>query len=65
MAVRQQDTHNRSNRSDRGKETGEQWLKVMLLLKRKPGLNHHVPLVLRGANKLKRYQRHYLHPGRR
>jgi ketosteroid isomerase-like protein len=49
-------------------------VKVMLLLKRKPGLSMaefieryesvHVPLAEKNANKIKRYERHYLHPGR-
>jgi SnoaL-like domain/EthD domain len=49
-------------------------LKVMLLLKRHPSLSMaefieryesvHVPAVLKNATKLRRYERHYLHPGR-
>lgn len=49
-------------------------LKVMLLLKRHPSLSlaeferryetMHVPMVLENARKLRRYERHYLHPGR-
>jgi SnoaL-like domain/EthD domain len=49
-------------------------LKVMLLLKRNPSLSMaefieryesvHVPAVLRNATRLRRYERHYLHPGR-
>ena len=47
-------------------------LKVMLLLKRKPGLSMaefiehyetvHVPLAEKHATRIKRYERHYLHP---
>lgn len=47
-------------------------LKVMLLLKRKPGMTLvefidryervHAPLVSRTGSKAKRYERHYLHP---
>ena len=49
-------------------------LKVMLMMKRKPGLSleefidHyervHVPLALTNARNLVHYERHYLHPGR-
>jgi hypothetical protein len=49
-------------------------LKVMMLLKRKPGLSMaefieryesvHVPLAEQHATKIRRYERHYLHPGR-
>ena len=49
-------------------------LKVMMLLKRKPGMSmaefieryegHHVPLAEKHATKIVRYERHYLHPGR-
>ena len=49
-------------------------LKVMLLLKRKPGLSMaefieryetvHVPLAEKHASKIKRYERHYLHASR-
>jgi hypothetical protein len=49
-------------------------LKVLLLLKRHPSLSMaefieryesmHVPAVLKNATKLRRYERHYLHPGR-
>ena len=48
-------------------------LKVMLLMKRKPGLSladfieryetHHVPQVEQHATSMRRYERHYLHPG--
>jgi len=49
-------------------------LKVMMLMKRKPGLSMtefieryesiHVPLAEKHATKIKHYERHYLHPGR-
>jgi hypothetical protein len=48
-------------------------LKVMMLMKRKPGLSMtefieryesvHVPLAEKHATKIKHYERHYLHPG--